>query len=84
MTRFEQIIQKLYGMARIIQFMNDEDEIVFKVRNSIADIVPSHTLIYSNNGFIRYRIMDRVESIDIDLNRVRVNYSSGFYLLIKG
>lgn len=70
-------------MAKIVQFMSAEDKKIFKVVNSIADIVPSYTVIYSNNGFIRYRIYDRVESIDVDLNRVRVNYDSGFYLLIK-
>lgn len=70
-------------MAKIIQFNDPEDKKVFKLVNSIADVVPSHTLIYSNNGFIRYRILDRVESIDVDSNRVRVNYNTGYYLLIR-
>jgi hypothetical protein len=70
-------------MAKILQFNDPEDKKVFKVVNSIADVVPSHTVIYSNKGFIRYRILDKVESIDVDSNRVRVNYNTGYYLMIQ-
>ncbi len=70
-------------MAKLIQFFNSKDERQFSVKNHIIDVCRSQTIIWNRNFFTVYRIFDNPVNYDIDESRIRVNYSTGFYILIK-
>ena len=79
------IIYKLHQntMAAKIRFMNNKDEEQFTLKNHIIDVCKSYTVIYNRDFFSVYKIFDTPVNYDIDKNRIRVNFSTGFYLLIK-
>lgn len=70
-------------MASLIKFLGPDDNELFVVKNHIVDICKSHTIIYDKTFFSKYRIIDTIDSTDIDRKRIRVNFSSGSYLLIR-
>ncbi len=70
-------------VAKLIRLMDPEDKELFMVKNHIVDIVKSFTLIISNDFITKFRMFDKVDNLDINSDRIRVNYSSGAYLLIK-
>lgn len=70
-------------MAAQIKFLNNKDEVQFNLKNHIIDVCKSYTVIYNRDFFSVYRIFDKPDNYDIDQNRIRINYSTGFYLLIK-
>jgi hypothetical protein len=69
-------------MARRIKFFSPDNDIVLDVKNHVIDVVKSYTVIFDETLFSRYRIFDEIDNIDIDQSRIRVNYSTGAYLLI--
>ena len=77
-------LTKLYiDMSKWIKLLSPTDEKLFIVSNHIADVTRVQTIIYTPDGFSKYRIFDQIDSLEIDNNRLRINYSSGAYLLIK-
>jgi len=70
-------------MASMIKFLNPKDEIQFCVKDHIIDVCRSQTIVYDKQFFTVFRIFDTPDNIDTDRNRIRVNYSTGFYILIK-
>lgn len=74
---------RVQKMAHLIKFNSKTDQTLAVFKNKTIDACNSHTIIYSKNGFSLLRILDKMESIDIDPNRTRINYESGNYLLIK-
>lgn len=75
--------KKFKKMSRLIIFRSSDDSQIFKLKDHIVDICRSHTIIYSKDLFTKFRIFDNAVNYDIDKNRIRVNFSSGAYLLIK-
>lgn len=70
-------------MAKQVKLISPTDETLFNLKNHFVDCVKSHTIITNQDGFSRFRIFDQIDNFDIDNNRVRINYSTGAYLLIK-
>lgn len=84
-TRFKGLysLSKPHFMAAIIKAMDSKDQKMFAVKNHIVDICKSYTVIYSPDYFTEIRLIDQLDNIDINVNRVRVNFASGCYLLIQ-
>jgi len=70
-------------MSALIKFFNSKDEQQFCVKDHIIDVCKSQTIIYSKDFLTVFRIFDTPDNYDIDKNRIRVNYSTGFYILVK-
>lgn len=79
-SRSTKIIKR---MSKWIKLVSPEDEKLFIVSNHVADVCRSQTIIYSPGGFSVYRIFDLIDNLEINNDRIRINYSSGAYLLIK-
>ena len=69
-------------MAKKIIFLDPTDKILFTLHDHTVDVCKSHTVIYGKSLFSLFRIFDTIDNFDIDLNRIRVNYSTGESLLI--
>jgi hypothetical protein len=76
-------IKRKRVMARRIKFVSPTGDKLFTVTNHIADVVKHYTIIYDQNLFSRFRIFDIVDNLEIDKDRIRVNYETGAYLLIQ-
>jgi len=70
-------------MAQLVKLMSSDDKQISRFENCIVDACNSHTILYDLKGNVKVRILDSMDNIDIDLNRIRLNYSSGAYLLVK-
>jgi hypothetical protein len=70
-------------MAQTIKLISPDDIVLFNVKNHIIDLCESYTVIYDRQFFSKFRIFDKIDNIDTDNNRIRVNYSTGAYLLIR-
>jgi hypothetical protein len=77
------MIKRKRKMAQRIKFYSPDGEVLFNVTHHIADVVKHYTVIYDQKLFSRFRIFDIVDNLDIDKDRMRINYSTGAYLLIK-
>lgn len=70
-------------MSKQIQFFNERDEQQFSLKDHIIDVCNSYTVIYTKDFFSVCRIFDEIDNYEIDKNRIRVNYSTGYYILIQ-
>ena len=76
-------IKRKRVMAHRIKFVGPTGQTLFNVTDHIADVVKHYTVIYNPDLFSRFRIFDIVDNLDVDKDRLRVNYSTGAYLLIQ-
>jgi uncharacterized membrane protein len=70
-------------MAAVIQFFDVDDRRQFSLHDHIVDACKRCTAIYNKEFTTVFRIFDEIDNLNIDHNRIRINYTTGAYLLIK-
>jgi hypothetical protein len=74
---------RIRRVAKSITLINSDFQKLFNVNNCSIDATKHQTIIYDRGFFSIYRIFDKMEGVDINKNRIRINYSTGCYLLIN-
>jgi hypothetical protein len=70
-------------MARHMALIAPDGKVLFNLKNHYIDAVTSHTIVFSQDLFTKYRILDKLISLNICFEQVTLYYKSGCVLLVK-